>query len=189
MSASSESGSTSPVLVGHLHTNARFSSVAWTPYSENGRYPMGLVIGGMVDGTLNVWSLHGDGSDGLTPQLEQTLAPGGGVSWSGSITALSFSPLESHHVAAGTTNGHVLVLDCQAMSVDHPADQAASPSKDCSITSTAWNSQVAHILASSGSDGHVQVWDTKSRKVWCEIRATDNMGVLTDILCSKLAME
>jgi WD40 repeat protein len=35
-------------------------------------------------------------------------------------------------------------------------------------TSVAWNTQVAHILASSSADGSVAVWDLNSRQAWCE---------------------
>jgi WD40 repeat protein len=33
----------------------------------------------------------------------------------------------------------------------------------------AWNTQVAHILASSSADGSVAVWDLNSRQAWCEL--------------------
>ena len=41
------------------------------------------------------------------------------------------------------------------------------------ITSVAWNTQVAHIVASAARDGTVNIWDIKSRKAWCELRAGD----------------
>ena len=39
------------------------------------------------------------------------------------------------------------------------------------VTSLAWNTQVAHILAAADNSGLVTVWDLKSKKPWCELRA------------------
>ena len=46
-------GSQEPVLLGKIKTTARFASIDWSPC---GFEEMGMIVGGMVDGTIQLWN-------------------------------------------------------------------------------------------------------------------------------------
>lgn len=183
-------GSTQPKLLGSIKTGARFASVAWTPYTRNGKYPMGLLAGGMVDGTIYIWDpslVIAAFSQNQTAQAELAAclvhtvqAPP--ASSNSSFGAMQFNPLEPHQLAAGAANGHVSIIDISAdkASVQEPTT-VASQFQTSEIKAVAWNPQVSHIVASAAADGSVVVWDYKSRKAWCELRAAHAAAAVNDV--------
>lgn len=48
------------------------------------------------------------------------------------------------------------------------------------ISKVAWNTQVAHIVASASNNGSVIVWDLRQKKPWCELRE-QNRSPVSDI--------
>jgi protein transport protein SEC31 len=163
--------------LGSIHADARFASIAWTLYTEKGKYPMGLVAGGMVDGTVLVWDVaailakkDGDEDNALVSSIQKHS--------SGPVQAMQFSPLNPAQLATGGANGQVFILDLESGESYEPAEGHKQGSE---ITSVAWNTQVAHILASSSADGSVAVWDLNSRQAWCELRAEHTGQAVADI--------
>lgn len=158
--------SSEPDLLSRIATSARFAAVAWTPFSDKGRYPLGLVAGGMVDGHVQLWDVQK-----LIDQPEQALVASQKLH--SAVSALQFSTLEPHRLATGGTEGDVFLIDC------HSPSQSPQTigKKSAEITAIAWNTQVAHIVATA-TTASVTVWDLKAAKSWCDLRATGTLDLL-----------
>lgn len=50
-----------------------------------------------------------------------------------------------------------------------------------SLRQVAWNTQVAHIVASACGDGSAVVWDLRQKKPWCEIRCEASGIAVSDL--------
>jgi len=170
----------SPEVIGNIKTATRFSSISWTPGSASisSSFGMGLLAGGMVDGAVHVWNPQNIGKGTGNPLVSTITRHQGGV------TALQFNPhaASANLLASGASNGEVLITSLDNPSEPHvyvPApDQPTSGSE---ITQVAWNSQVAHIVASSTKNGSAVVWDLKSKKPWCELRAETSGVAISDM--------
>lgn len=162
---------------------ARFASVAWTAYTGSAnQHPVGLIAGGMADGTIQFYDpaaiMEGKGAPDAVGLVGTVKAQAS----SGPIAALQFSSLDTHLLCAGAFNGRVSILDCSdphkptSMEPGPPGQHSAAE-----ITSVAWNTAVAHILATAAGDGVVTVWDIQSKKAWCEIRAESAGQAVADV--------
>lgn len=113
------------------------------------------------------------GSVKQQPQQLKTAVP---------ITAMNFSILDVHQLCFGSANGQVGVVDVSNMndlSSKEPGEQSSQSNAE--VTSIAWNTSVAHIVANAAKDGSVTVWDLKSHKIWCELRAEQHGQAVSDI--------
>eukprot|EP00586_Coscinodiscus_wailesii_P014845 CAMPEP_0172501496 /NCGR_PEP_ID=MMETSP1066-20121228/150412_1 /TAXON_ID=671091 /ORGANISM="Coscinodiscus wailesii, Strain CCMP2513" /LENGTH=310 /DNA_ID=CAMNT_0013276297 /DNA_START=178 /DNA_END=1107 /DNA_ORIENTATION=+ len=167
-----------PRVLGKIKTTSRFASLAWTATTDNDDYPMGLVAGGMIDGSVTVWDpavICRDDNSSATTALLSTIPPTAG---GGSLTALQFNPHPSHatDLATGSTNG-TLSLHSLTDPTSPTAAAGTSHTLHGEVTRVAWNTQVPHILAAATSGGTVTVFDTKQSKPWCEIRAESGAPV------------
>ena len=175
---SPEGHSPQPKLLGSVKTQSRFASVSWTvAESIADRFQMGLLAGGMTDGTVHLWN-----PAALMQQRDPfvTSISNGGLA--GPVKALQFSHLNPTQLAAGGANGQVIIAD-----VSNPeASDVFAPSPDykqnTEITAVAWNTQVAHIVASAAGDGTVAVWDLNARKAWCELRCETSGQAVADVM-------
>lgn len=128
-------------------------------------YPYGLIAGGMVDGNIHVWdpSKVIDGSDdSLLASVEQH---------QGAIGGLHFNPHKesSHLLASGGNDGEVFVTSLErpdAPTVFVPAPPPNNAKHTADITKVAWNTQVAHILASAAQNGSCFIWDLRQKRAW-----------------------
>jgi protein transport protein SEC31 len=89
---------------------------------------------------------------------------------SGPVKSLHFNSLVPSQLATGGSDGAVFIVDLSKHN-DVPLTPNADPSQQqrSAIMALAWNTEVAHILASAASDGTVAIWDTQARKRWCEL--------------------
>jgi protein transport protein SEC31 len=139
-------------------------------------YSYGLIAAGMVDGTINVWDpakLVADHSEPMVASIEQH---------TGAIHGLDFNPHSesSHLLASGGSDGEVYVLALdrpETPNVFVPAPPPNNAKHTADITKVRWNSQVAHILASSAQNGSTIVWDLRQKKAWCELRDPSGCSV------------
>ena len=158
-----------PTRLGSIKTQSRFASLAWSTANSK-KYPLGLIAGGMENGTVHVW-------DPRTVIGQQSTTATTVASFSqhasGPVKALQFSPLVPTQLATGGSDGKVLIIDVDQPDLAPFIPCANNTQQRSQITSVAWNTQVAHIVASAASDGTVSIWDIKSRKAWCELRAGD----------------
>lgn len=95
----------------------------------------------------------------------------------GPVKALTFNALNPVQLATGGSDGKVIIFHLDQLPHGGPFTPSESNQQRSQITALAWNSQVAHILASAASDGTVAVWDLKGRKAWCELRAENGLAV------------
>jgi len=166
-------------LVASLKTTARFASVGWGPYRGDDnlqQYPLGLVAGGMSDGTVLVWdasALVENGGRRVEPLFTIAEHESGAP-----ISALAFHPMEPWKLATGSGNGGVLVADLSGP-VPAVTDPTGGSKQSAEITAVAWNSQVSHILATASRDGTVGVWDLKQKKAWCKLQVEN--GAVVDV--------
>ena len=80
----------------------------------------------------------------------------------------------------GGADGEIFVMDCGKPgepSVFVPAPPPSNSKHTADITRVAWNTQVAHILASSSQNGSTIIWDLRQKKAWCELK--DPTGATT----------
>jgi protein transport protein SEC31 len=157
--------------------SSRFSSIAWSKMANRATdYSYGLIAAGMVDGTINVWDpakLVADHDEPLIASVEQH---------TGAIFGLDFNPHaeSSHLLASGGSDGEVYVLALdrpETPNVFVPAPPPNNAKHTADITKVRWNSQVAHILASSAQNGSTIVWDLRQKKAWCELRDPSGCSV------------
>jgi protein transport protein SEC31 len=132
---------------------------------------MGLLAGGMENGAVHVWNPRG-----VMAQQPSVVASYSKHA-SGPVKALQFSSLNPTQLASGGSDGQVLIANFEnpdAPTIFQPSDDYRQAAQ---ITQVAWNTQVAHIVASSAGDGTVAVWDLKSQKKWCELRDSAGQAV------------
>jgi protein transport protein SEC31 len=143
------------------------------------QYGYGVIAGGMVDGSVNIWnplSIMSSGDDPLLVSIDQH---------QGSVSALHFNPHSdsSHLLATGGSDGEVFVISLDRLdppSVFLPAPPPNNAKHTADITQVAWNSQVAHILASSALNGSCFIWDLRQKRAWCELRDPSG-GSIADV--------
>jgi len=163
-------GTQEPALLGKVKTSSRFASIDW---SSDGGFELGIIVGGMSDGSVQLWNVAGVIRGDDTEAKLITNHDGGAV------TAISFSPHDSSLLASGSASGQVLISSLEDLSKPNVFPPSSMPEKRSigGVTQIAWNTQVAHILASSSGSGIVTVWDLKQKKPWCELRCESNGGV------------
>lgn len=80
----------------------------------------------------------------------------------------------------GGADAEVYVMDCNRPSeptVFVPAPPPSTSKHTADVTRVAWNTKVAHIVASAGNNGTTIIWDLRQKKAWTEIR--DPTGAAT----------
>ena len=177
--------------------HTRFASIAWTRYTgdnNNTTYPMGIIAGGMMDGTVHLYDpyrMMTKEGDHQNENDDDTAASSGGLitiippatSSSSAVVAMQFSPLSPFHLCTGTVTGRVTLIDCTDPTRPvgtEPGNNSSHP-PTAEVTAVAWNTAVPHIVATAATDGVVTVWDIQSRVVWCEIRSESVGHAVSDI--------
>ncbi len=167
-----------PRIVGTVKTNSRFASIGWTPGSGAvvKSFPLGLVAGGMTDGTVHVWNPQAI-LNKQANSLVATIKKHSG----GAIKALSFSTLSPNMLATGGSDGQVLITNLDNPSSPVTTMPGTEPSKGPEVTKLAWNTQVAHIVAAAAGDGSVTIWDLNAKKPWCRVQAESSGIPISDL--------
>jgi protein transport protein SEC31 len=143
-------------LKGSVQAEDRFHRLAWGTFTNGDAYPWGLLAGGMVDGSVQVWSpYHIVANEAAeVTRIKQHNGPVRGLAWN------SFMP---NLLASGGEDGQVFIWN-----FTNPAQpQVFVPGKsdpNGAITCVAWNHKVEHILACAHAGGTAVVWDLKQKK-------------------------
>jgi protein transport protein SEC31 len=149
----------SATQLGSIKTDSRFAALAWstgesssTTTNNSNKYPMGLLAGGMENGTVLVWDPRTVIQQQQTPSTSTTTIASFSQHVSGPVKALQFSPLVPTHLATGGSDGKVLIIDLDRPDLEPFIPCAKNTQQRAQITSIAWNTQVAHIVASAARD-------------------------------------
>ena len=89
----------------------------------------------------------------------------------GPINGLHFNPHKesSHLLASGGSDCEVYVTSIERPeqpNVFVPAPPPNNAKHSAEITKVAWNTQVAHILASASQNGSCFIWDLRQKRAW-----------------------
>ncbi|GFH08887.1 WD_REPEATS_REGION domain-containing protein, partial [Haematococcus lacustris] len=156
-------GSEQPSVVGSVQAPDRFNRLAWGQrLSSDASFPsMGLLAGGLADGSVCLWdpALIASKSDGRQPLLAKMQKHTGAFN--------TFSP---NLLASGAADSDLCIWDLAKPATPslYPALKGSSANgpglASNEITFIAWNRKVQHILASSSTNGTTVVWDLKRQK-------------------------
>ncbi|CAN0917255.1 Protein transport protein SEC31 homolog B [Linum grandiflorum] len=160
-------------VVGESQSTERFNRIAW---GKNGsgseQYGLGLIAGGLVDGTIGIWNpsalIRSEPDEGaFVASLSNHRGP---------VRGLDFNSFTPNLLASGADDGEICIWDLAS-----PGDPSHFPPLKGSgaalqgeISYVSWNSKVQHILASTSNNGITVVWDLKKQKK--VISVSDPMG-------------
>ncbi|GFH27783.1 WD_REPEATS_REGION domain-containing protein, partial [Haematococcus lacustris] len=137
-------GSELPSVVGSVQAPDRFNRLAWGQrLSSDASFPsMGLLAGGLADGSVCLWdpALIASKSDGRQPLLAKM------QKHTGAVKGLEFNTFSPNLLASGAADSDLCIWD-----LAKPATPSLYPA-------------LKHILASSSTNGTTVVWDLKRQK-------------------------
>eukprot|EP00798_Chlamydomonas_sp_ICE-L_P017882 gene17882-24273_t len=156
-----------PALVGSVQAPERFNRVAWGAKVPDAPQQLGLIAGGLADGSLLLWDAgiildKTAKAKGQNPLLAKMQKHTGGVK------GLEFNTQSPHLLASGAGDGEICIWDVVKPSTPslYPALKggAGQGVAGNEISYISWNRKVAHILASCSANGSTVVWDLKRQK-------------------------
>ncbi|OTB05397.1 hypothetical protein M426DRAFT_319932 [Hypoxylon sp. CI-4A] len=140
--------------IASIAADSRFYDIAWSQPTED--YPLGIIAGALENGSLDLWDaeqlINGESDTLISRTTKHT----------GAIKSLQFNPLRPQILATAGAKGELFIYDVHDPSSAFRLGTAAARSDD--LECVAWNTKVAHILATGGSGGFVTVWDLKTKK-------------------------
>ncbi len=165
-------------------SHERFHRLVWgaLPGAEED-YPQGILAGGLVDGSVNLFNPSCLLSSDPAVQQQALICPL--KKHKGAVKGLQFNPFSGNLLASGGEDGDVCIWD-----VANPSKPSLFPAlKDSGmqkgeITALSWNHKVQHILASTTSSGSTIVWDLKRQRQ--VISFSDSSGGNMGKRCSAL---
>ncbi|TIB81194.1 WD40 repeat-like protein [Wallemia mellicola] len=154
--------SETPIVKGSVTTNSRhiyslslsFNRLGWG--HVNSSRPNGVIAAGLESGEIAIWDPQLIVNDPTNSLLHSN------SSHTGSVKGLDFNQLQSNLFATGASQGEVFIWDLNNPSKPYHPGPKSQKLED--ITSTAWNAQVPHVLASSSDSGYTVVWDLRHKK-------------------------
>ncbi|CAH1416513.1 unnamed protein product [Lactuca virosa] len=151
-------------LVGAIPISEPFNRLSWgkSPTSGSEEFSLGLVAGGLVDGTIGIWNprllISSEEKEGaLVQQLTRHKGP---------VRGLEFSGLSPNHLASGAEEGEICIWDISKPSepTHFPPLKGSASAKQGEISYLSWNRKVQPILASTSFNGTTVVWDLRKQK-------------------------
>ncbi|TIB65666.1 hypothetical protein E3P78_00539 [Wallemia ichthyophaga] len=143
-----------PQVKGSVTTSSRFNTLGWG--SVNSSKPQGVIAAGLESGDISIWD-----PQLIVNQPSNSLLHSNN-SHSGSVRGLDFNLLQSNLFATGASQGEVFIWDLNNPSKPYLPGPRSQKLQD--ITSTSWNAQVPHVLATSSDTGYTVVWDLRHKK-------------------------
>ena len=129
----------------------------------------GLVVGGMRDGSINIW----DAQRILTPTDASPSLVSSVRKHSGPIWSMGVSPVSPMILASGSNNSEIYVWD-----MSQPGQNlipGAGTANATGIAGLAWNQEVAHILASTDAAEQTRIWDLRASKATFQCKDPNNI--------------
>ena len=152
-----------PVVGKAVPSTERFHRIVWGNAgvgSEETR--LGLIAGGLVDGTVNVYNpakiVDGAQSGAIITKLAKH---------QGAVRGLDFNSFSPNLLASGAEDGELCIWDLANPTKPslYPALKSGSGGPTAGeVSYLQWNHKVQHILASSSLNGTTVVWDLKRQR-------------------------
>nr|CAB3455189.1 unnamed protein product [Digitaria exilis] len=144
----------------------RFNRLSWSrPGAVEGSdtYALGLLAGGLSDGSVAVWnplsliSSEGKAEDAMVARLEKHTGP---------VCGLEFSELTPNRLASGAEQGELCIWDLKnpVAPTVYPPLKSVGSSAQAEISYLSWNPKFQHIVATTSSNGMTVVWDLRNQK-------------------------
>ncbi|KAG2638815.1 hypothetical protein PVAP13_2NG639600 [Panicum virgatum] len=126
-------------------------------------YELGLLAGGLSDGSVAVWnplimiSSEGKAEDAMVARLEKHTGP---------VCGLEFSELTPNRLASGAEQGELCIWDLKnpVEPTVYPPLKSVGSSAQAEISCLSWNPKFQHIVATTSSNGMTVVWDLRNQK-------------------------
>jgi protein transport protein SEC31 len=161
-----------PLAGGAVAANERFHRLVWSPAgAETEGMPHGLIAGGLVDGSVN---LYNPAKIIGSPVAAEPSDGGGGAlitkmqKHTGPVRGLEFNSFSPNLLASGAEDGELCIWDLAKPSAPslYPALKGGAGGQPGAgeVSFLAWNKKVQHILASSSLNGTTVVWDLKRQR-------------------------
>ncbi|EER05343.1 conserved hypothetical protein [Perkinsus marinus ATCC 50983] len=169
-----------PILAS-IALEAPFHALDWGTFPDSSKLPMGILAGGLGDGTVRLWDPAAilDGGDREHGTLNEMQLHNGMPT-----TALQFHPAKPGLIGSGGADGEVNIISC-----DNPRNPSVfkpthGPNKHAGteVTCLDWNRKVQHILATASTNGLTVVWDLKSKKEVIGFRDPGNRTRISSLL-------
>ncbi|CAL9106090.1 unnamed protein product [Musa acuminata var. zebrina] len=151
-------------VAGACPSAERFNRLSWgkPPGSASEEYALGLVAGGLGDGSIGVWNPHKlisseDQNGAFVAKLENHVGP---------VRGLEFSSLSSNLLASGADEGELCIWDLAKPSEPShfPSLRSVGSGAQTEVSFVSWNPKFQHILASTSVNGMTVVWDLRQQK-------------------------
>ncbi|KAJ4458926.1 putative Protein transport protein SEC31 [Paratrimastix pyriformis] len=147
-------------VIGSVSTELRFHKLAWSPCAAFPDHSLGLIAGGMADGSICLWDpakiIENLPDEALISTLSKHTGP---------VLSLAFNLKDPSTLASGGADGDVYIWDLKS-SLKEPNVAVPAPGTKChsaDVTGLAWNRKVPRILGSTSADGKTIVWDTATK--------------------------
>eukprot|EP00268_Persea_americana_P017116 TRINITY_DN181_c0_g1_i12.p1 TRINITY_DN181_c0_g1~~TRINITY_DN181_c0_g1_i12.p1 ORF type:complete len:1148 (-),score=249.03 TRINITY_DN181_c0_g1_i12:606-4049(-) len=149
-------------VVGECPSGERFNRLSWSKAGSAAaeEFSLGLIAGGLVDGSINIWNplklISSNDTDGaIVGRL---------LKHSGPVRGLEFNINSPNLLASGAEEGELCIWD-----LSNPAEPTHFPSlkgtgAQGEVSFLSWNQKVKHILASTSYNGTTMIWDLKRQK-------------------------
>ncbi|PON84807.1 Guanine nucleotide-binding protein, beta subunit [Trema orientale] len=151
-------------VVGESPSSERFNRLSWSRPTDSGseKFGLGLIAGGLVDGSIDVWNpltlIRSEPSESaLVGHLSRHRGP---------VRGLEFNVIAPNLLASGADDGEICIWDLAnpAEPSHFPPLKGSGSAAQGEISFLSWNSKVQHILASTSYNGTTVVWDLKKQK-------------------------
>ncbi|XP_050386312.1 protein transport protein SEC31 homolog B [Argentina anserina] len=152
-------------VVGESTSSERFNRLSWSkPAAGSGSQDLslGLIAGGLVDGTIDIWNpltliRSETGENASVERLTRHKGP---------VRGLEFNALAPNLLASGADDGEICIWDLANPTepTHFPPLRGSGSAAQGEISFLSWNSKVQHILASSSYNGTTVIWDLKKQK-------------------------
>ncbi|KAL6841806.1 hypothetical protein ACP4OV_028318 [Aristida adscensionis] len=160
-----QSDATDLPLLASAPSPDRFNRLSWSrpAAAEGDSFSLGLLAGGLSDGSVAVWnplsmiSSEGQAEDAMVARLEKH---------TGLVRGLEFSELTPNRLASGAEEGELCIWDLKnpCEPVVFPPLKSVGSSAQAEISCLSWNPKFQHILATTSSNGMTVVWDLRNQK-------------------------
>ena len=154
-----EEGGESMPKLGAVRTHDRFNRITWGSITGP-EDPYGLIAGGLVDGTVQIWDARA-----IVEQSEGTSAEVATIDkHKGQVKGVEFNPFNQPLLATAAQDGEWCVWSLTNPSQPQNLGTGVKNPHNSEIVQVSWNKKVPHILAWTSSDGMTAVWDLKQKR-------------------------